>query len=162
MAPQEYTVCLSARQFTRITTNMGKDIIKIQDRAGCATVPALFPVTIGEKKTRFLLDTGSDINFVSNSILNDIMESMEVTDLMHSCYGINGKAQLCLIIKADIKFLGETTTETFMIPPGDQIFQEMNKKYAASIDGILGLDFISKYGIVIDYNNLEIRVNKRS
>ena len=42
------------------------------------------------------------------------------------------------------------------------IFQEMNKKYAASIDGILGLDFISKYGIVIDYNNLEIRVNKRS
>ena len=81
---------------------------------------------------------------------------------MNSCYGINGKAQLCLTVKADIEFLGETTTETFMIPPGDQIFREMNNKYAASIDGILGLDFISKYGIVIDYNNLEIRVNKRS
>ncbi|MEW5767527.1 MAG: retropepsin-like aspartic protease [bacterium] len=95
-----------------------------------------------------LLDTGSAGSIFSTDRLLDIGLQYEPDDLVHRIRGIGG-AEFVFTKMVDQLALGELRVSNFEIEVGAM-------DYGFEIDGIVGMDFLTKIGAVIDLARLEV------
>lgn len=95
-----------------------------------------------------LLDTGSVGTIFSTDKVLLIGLRYEADDIIHRIRGVGG-AEFIFTKKVDLLSVGELEVNDFEIEVGG-----MN--YGFEIDGIIGMDFLTQVGAVIDLARLEI------
>lgn len=105
-----------------------------------------------DKKLNFLLDTGSNISYINNSILKDI--SIEDTSKEIKVIGIEGNPINTKICKIVITYKDITFTEEFSIANLNDAFDIVKQESGVQIHGILGSKFFEKYKYIIDFKTL--------
>lgn len=97
---------------------------------------------------RTWLDTGSAGTIFSADAVLNIGLQAEATDILHRIRGIGG-AEFGFTKIIDQLALGELVVNEFEIEIGAM-------DYGFDLDGIIGMDFLSRVGAVIDLTALEV------
>lgn len=95
-----------------------------------------------------LVDTGSGSTILSADLLFDIGIWPEPNDTIHTIRGVGGTE---VVFKRKLSFLklDDIVLDNFEIEVGAV-------DYGFEINGILGMDFLTKAGVLIDLKNLQI------
>ena len=116
-------------------------------------------VTIYANRTQLqldnvLLDTGSAATVFKTTDLEQIGISLEPTDIIHFMTGIGGRET---IVEKQIETLalGNLSFGPFTIQMG-------SLSYGFQLNGIVGLDFLVKVGVVVDFEQMIVRGGKNS
>ena len=96
-----------------------------------------------------LLDTGSAGSIFSTDKVATIGLTYEPDDFVHRIRGVGG-SEFVFTKQVDRLKVGDLTVAGFEIEIG-----AMN--YGFDMDGIIGLDFLTKVGALIDLNRMELR-----
>ncbi len=96
-----------------------------------------------------LLDTGSAGTIFSTDEISVVGLTYEPDDFVHRIRGVGG-SEFVFSKQVDRLSIGDLGVDSFEIEVG-----AMN--YGFEIDGIIGLDFLTQVGAVIDLSDLEIR-----
>lgn len=97
-----------------------------------------------------LLDTGSAGSIFSTDKVAEVGLTYEPEDLVHRIRGVGG-SEFVFTKRVDILKVGDLKVVRFEIEVG-----AMN--YGFEMDGILGLDFLTQVGALIDLDRLELRL----
>ncbi len=98
---------------------------------------------------RILVDTGSGTTVFSRSRLKEVGILLHIEDQPQRIRGIGG-TEIVFQKQFDTVGCGEFIQHKFKAQLGFM-------KYGVDIDGILGLDFLTSIGAILDLKNLEIR-----
>lgn len=105
----------------------------------------------GDKKINFLLDTGSNISYLNESIVSSLVT--ESTGEASTIIGIEGNKVNCKICKMIIRRKNQEFEEEFSIADLDKAFSIVKKESGVQIHGILGSRFFEKYKYVLDFKD---------
>lgn len=105
----------------------------------------------GDKKINFLLDTGSNISYLNESIVSSLVT--ESTGEESNIIGIEGNKVNCKICKMIIRRKNQEFEEEFSIAALDKAFSIVKKESGVQIHGILGSRFFEKYKYVLDFKD---------
>lgn len=105
----------------------------------------------GDKKINFLLDTGSNISYLNESIVSSLVT--ESTGEVSNIIGIEGNKVSCKICKMIIRRKNQEFEEEFSIADLDKAFSIVKKESGVQIHGILGSRFFEKYKYVLDFKD---------
>jgi predicted aspartyl protease len=105
----------------------------------------------GDKKINFLLDTGSNISYLNESIVSSLVT--ESTGEESNIIGIEGNKVNCKICKMIIRRKKQEFEEEFSIADLDKAFSIVKKESGVQIHGILGSRFFEKYKYVLDFKD---------
>lgn len=105
----------------------------------------------GDKKINFLLDTGSNISYLNESIVSSLVT--ELTGEASNIIGIEGNKVNCKICKMIIRRKNQKFEEEFSIADLDKAFSIVKKESGVQIHGILGSRFFEKYKYVLDFKD---------
>lgn len=105
----------------------------------------------GDKKINFLLDTGSNISYLNESIASSLVT--ESTGEESNIIGIEGNKVNCKICKMIIRRKNQEFEEEFSIADLDKAFSIVKKESGVQIHGILGSRFFEKYKYVLDFKD---------
>nr|DAM45246.1 MAG TPA: protease [Crassvirales sp.] len=105
----------------------------------------------GDKKINFLLDTGSNISYLNESIVSSLVT--ESTGEESNIIGIEGNKVNCKICKMIIRRKNQEFEEEFSIADLDKAFSIVKKESGVQIHGILGSRFFEKYKYVLDFKD---------
>lgn len=105
----------------------------------------------GDKKINFLLDTGSNISYLNESIVSSLVT--ESTGEEFNIIGIEGNKVNCKICKMIIRRKNQEFEEEFSIADLDKAFSIVKKESGVQIHGILGSRFFEKYKYVLDFKD---------
>lgn len=105
----------------------------------------------GDKKINFLLDTGSNISYLNESIVSSLVT--ESTGEESNIIGIEGNKVNCKICKMIIRRKNQKFEEEFSIADLDKAFSIVKKESGVQIHGILGSRFFEKYKYVLDFKD---------
>lgn len=105
----------------------------------------------GDKKINFLLDTGSNISYLNESIVSSLVT--ESTGEETNIIGIEGNKVNCKICKMIIRRKNQEFEEEFSIADLDKAFSIVKKESGVQIHGILGSRFFEKYKYVLDFKD---------
>lgn len=105
----------------------------------------------GDKKINFLLDTGSNISYLNESIVSSLVT--ESTGEVSNIIGIEGNKVNCKICKMIIRRKNQEFEEEFSIADLDKAFSIVKKESGVQIHGILGSRFFEKYKYVLDFKD---------
>lgn len=105
----------------------------------------------GDKKINFLLDTGSNISYLNESIVSSLVT--ESTGEESNIIGIEGNKVNCKICKMIIRRKNQKFEEKFSIADLDKAFSIVKKESGVQIHGILGSRFFEKYKYVLDFKD---------
>lgn len=105
----------------------------------------------GDKKINFLLDTGSNISYLNESIVSFLVT--ESTGEESNIIGIEGNKVNCKICKMIIRRKNQEFEEEFSIADLDKAFSIVKKESGVQIHGILGSRFFEKYKYVLDFKD---------
>lgn len=105
----------------------------------------------GDKKINFLLDTGSNISYLNESIVSSLVT--ESTGEESNIIGIEGNKVNCKICKMIIRRKNQEFEEEFSIADLDKAFSIVKKESGVQIHGILGSRFFGKYKYVLDFKD---------
>lgn len=105
----------------------------------------------GDKKINFLLDTGSNISYLNESIVSSLVT--ESTGKASNIIGIEGNKVNCKICKMIIRRKNQEFEEEFSIADLDKAFSIVKKESGVQIHGILGSRFFEKYKYVLDFKD---------
>lgn len=105
----------------------------------------------GDKKINFLLDTGSNISYLNESIVSSLVT--ESTGEASNIIGIEGNKINCKICKMIIRRKNQEFEEEFSIADLDKAFSIVKKESGVQIHGILGSRFFEKYKYVLDFKD---------
>lgn len=105
----------------------------------------------GDKKINFLLDTGSNISYLNESIVSSLVT--ESTGEESNIIGIEGNKINCKICKMIIRRKNQEFEEEFSIADLDKAFSIVKKESGVQIHGILGSRFFEKYKYVLDFKD---------
>lgn len=105
----------------------------------------------GDKKINFLLDTGSNISYLNESIVSSLVT--ELTGEESNIIGIEGNKVNCKICKMIIRRKNQEFEEEFSIADLDKAFSIVKKESGVQIHGILGSRFFEKYKYVLDFKD---------
>lgn len=111
-------------------------------------------VTFNNKgqKLNFLLDTGSNMSLINESLLPNL--SYEMTDEEGDTMGIDGNKlthQYCLM---DISYKSQVFNERFSILDLTDAFNVIKQEDGVQLHGILGNRFFETYKYVLDFKDL--------
>jgi len=96
-----------------------------------------------------LLDTGSAGTILAADRLAEIGLTYAPDDEVHRIRGVGG-VEFVFTKRVDLLSVGELNVNNFTIEVGAM-------DYGFSIDGILGMDFLTSIGAIIDLDMMEIR-----
>lgn len=105
----------------------------------------------GDKKINFLLDTGSNISYLNESIVSSLVT--ESTGEVSNIIGIEGNKVNCKICKMIIRRKNQEFEDEFSIADLDKAFSIVKKESGVQIHGILGSRFFEKYKYVLDFKD---------
>ena len=105
----------------------------------------------GDKKINFLLDTGSNISYLNESIVSSLVT--ESTGEASNIIGIEGNKVNCKICKMIIRRKNQKFEEEFSIADLDKAFRIVKEESGVQIHGILGSRFFEKYKYVLDFKD---------
>lgn len=105
----------------------------------------------GDKKINFLLDTGSNISYLNESIVSSLVT--ESTGEESNIIGIEGNKVNCKICKMIIRRKNQEFEEEFSVADLDKAFSIVKKESGVQIHGILGSRFFEKYKYVLDFKD---------
>ena len=105
----------------------------------------------GDKKINFLLDTGSNISYLNESIVSSLVT--ESTGEESNIIGIEGNKVNCKICKMIIRRKNQEFEEEFSIADLNKAFSIVKKESGVQIHGILGSRFFEKYKYVLDFKD---------
>lgn len=105
----------------------------------------------GDKKINFLLDTGSNISYLNESIVSSLVT--ESTGETSNIIGIEGNKVNCKICKMIIRRKNQEFEDEFSIADLDKAFSIVKKESGVQIHGILGSRFFEKYKYVLDFKD---------
>ena len=105
----------------------------------------------GDKKINFLLDTGSNISYLNESIVSSLVT--ESTGEESNIIGIEGNKVNCKICKMVIRRKNQEFEEEFSIADLNKAFSIVKKESGVQIHGILGSRFFEKYKYVLDFKD---------
>lgn len=105
----------------------------------------------GDKKINFLLDTGSNISYLNESIVSSLVT--ESTGEESNIIGIEGNKVNCKICKMIIRRKNQEFEEEFSTADLDKAFSIVKKESGVQIHGILGSRFFEKYKYVLDFKD---------
>ncbi len=108
----------------------------------------------GKKKVWFLLDSGSSANFFNTRAIADL--DLEVTGTM-PVMGIAGFDEVQLV-KTDSISIGSLTLIDQIAGSMDLTDFDKMQTSDKEFGGILGYDFLSRFPIIVDYQNLELSI----
>lgn len=124
-----------------------------------STGMSIVPLYNNNKKFYFIVDTGS-----SNCVLNKKMLDKFVYEKLNtsgSVYGIEGNTVETESVKLELSTKNHTMSDDFLvldIPAFDNMSRQHNN---IQIAGILGGTFLSKYGFIVDYKTLSLKVYQK-
>ncbi|MBN1427503.1 MAG: clan AA aspartic protease [Anaerolineae bacterium] len=95
-----------------------------------------------------LVDTGSSSTVVSADILSTIQITPALDDVLHTIQGVGG-SEVVFTRKVDTVKVGEYCIDTFNIEIGKM-------DYGFEINGILGMDYLTGAGAIINLQTMEI------
>lgn len=104
-----------------------------------------------DKKINFLLDTGSNISYLNESIVSSLVT--ESTGEESNIIGIEGNKVNCKICKMIIRRKNQEFEEEFSTVDLDKAFSIVKKESGVQIHGILGSRFFEKYKYVLDFKD---------
>lgn len=105
----------------------------------------------GDRKINFLLDTGSNISYLNESIVSSLVT--ESTGEASNIIGIEGNKVNCKICKMIIRRKNQEFEEEFSIADLDKAFRIVKEESGVQIHGILGSRFFEKYKYVLDFKD---------
>lgn len=103
-------------------------------------------------KLNFLIDSGSQSNFITVNTMNNIQFSL--TEEVRSVINNGGKIDSLESCIVDITYKDIVFTDLFFIGMYDEQFEELKANTGVQIHGILGVPFFTKYGYVLDFKEL--------
>lgn len=110
----------------------------------------------GEEKLNFLLDTGSDKSYINKHILKRL--SYEKSNFKTSAMGIDGTPKECNAIQMHIHYKDLDFNELFFVMDLKDSFDTIKKESGVTINGILGSVFFRKYGYMLDFEKLKVKI----
>lgn len=102
------------------------------------------PITIGD----VLVDTGSAGTILAADVVASIGLTQAPTDMLHAIGGIGG-AEFVYSRKVDYVQVGNRRLSNFTIEVGGM-------DYGFEINGILGMDFLTQTGAIINLRELQV------
>lgn len=124
--------------------------ISFREAMDLAELPVITFYNSG-KKINFLLDTGSNISYLNESIVSSLVT--ESTGEESNIIGIEGNKVNCKICKMIIRRKNQEFEEEFSIADLDKAFSIVKKESGVQIHGILGSRFFEKYKYVLDFKD---------
>lgn len=103
-------------------------------------------------KLNLLLDTGSDASFIRREIL----ENLDVKSIYNDVAPVStGGGEICSegVATLDVSYEGTAFENEFEIANITQIWDRLAEEAGIDIHGILGSEFLKKYGYMIDFKN---------
>ena len=122
------------------------------------TMP-IIKLYINEVPLYFVVDSGAVYSTLNKSEL----EHLEYEDLKENdggTYGIDGKVIPVSSAILNLHYGKHCFKQSFQLIDLSNAFTNMEMEYGVKIVGLLGDDFLLKYGSTIDFNKLIISVNK--
>lgn len=105
----------------------------------------------GDKKYNFLLDTGSTMNILdSNSSLQYKIIDTEGGTIT----GVNGEKVTAVYADISLFYKQKEFLTTIQVLDMRTAFEDLKSESGVTLHGILGNNFFSKYGYVMDYYNM--------
>jgi predicted aspartyl protease len=95
-----------------------------------------------------LIDTGSASTVLSVDLLADVQIFPTPEDILHTIHGVGG-SEVVFTRKVDYLQVGEHSITDFEIEVGGM-------DYGFSINGILGMDFLTRAGAIINLKELKL------
>lgn len=105
-----------------------------------------------DKKLNFLLDTGSNVSYINNSIIS--LLDHEKIDKEMDTIGIEGNKVSNQFCKMSVAYKNQVFEEEFSIADLDEAFSVVKQESGVQIHGILGSKFFERYKYVLDFKEL--------
>lgn len=131
--------------------NKKKDTISFKESLELTELP-IITFYNGKTKLNFLLDTGSNVSYINNSIIskcNIISKEGYGTSM-----GIEGTKKETNLCKMNISHNNKEYSELFHIIDLNTPFAAIKKESGVQIHGILGNNFFKKYRYILDFDSL--------
>lgn len=106
----------------------------------------------GDTKLNFLLDTGSNVSYINNSIIPLLIH--EKTNKEMDTIGIEGNKVSNQFCKMSVTYKNQVFEEEFSIANLDEAFDVVKQESGVQIHGILGSKFFEKYKYILDFKEL--------
>lgn len=106
----------------------------------------------GDKKLNFLLDTGSNVSYINNSVLSSLVH--EKTGKEMNTMGIDGNKVSNQFCRMSVAYKNQVFEEEFSIADLEEAFSVIKQESGVQIHGILGSKFFEKYKYVLDFKEL--------
>lgn len=104
------------------------------------------------KKANFLLDTGSNCSYVTESSLSQYQYTK--LNIKQSVFGLEGVDHYGHLCNLDIYYQNIPFNNDFLIADLEATFNRIKSESGVQLNGILGNDFFKKYKYVLDFENL--------
>lgn len=107
----------------------------------------------GDTKINFLLDTGSNVSQINESLLSQL----QYIDLNQNkdIIGIEGQSHQTKMCKMNISYKDYTFENDFVVHDLTRAFDRIKQSTGVTIHGILGSIFFQKYKYILDYDELK-------
>lgn len=104
----------------------------------------------GDKKYNFLLDTGSTMNIIDKgSKLEYVLEKEQST-----ITGVNGTSVEASYAKVNLFYKQKEFITTVQVTDMAEAFSFVKQETGITLHGILGNNFFTEYGYILDYYNM--------
>lgn len=100
----------------------------------------------------FLLDTGSNKSFIDINLV-DMLNSSLIEGREATVTGINNKSSKTTIYNLELDYKDNHFENEFQAFDFEPTVGHLKKSKGIIINGIIGSDFLEKYGYIIDYND---------
>lgn len=142
-----------AMQWHHLYRNKQKEKTKISFKEGLdLTELPIVTFYQGDKKLHFLLDTGSNISYINESVLN----SIEAEDLKESSstFGVEGSGIQTHHYSIKIGYRDQEFVEEFGAVDLNSAFKAIEAESGIKLHGIIGNRFFEKYKYILDFREL--------
>lgn len=106
----------------------------------------------GSTKLNFLLDTGSNVSYINNSIIS--LLDHEKTGMNKERFGVEGNLVNDESCKMTVYYKNQKFEEEFFISDLDKAFEIIKQESGVQIHGILGSKFFERYKYILDFSEL--------
>lgn len=104
----------------------------------------------GENKYNFLLDTGSNVSYINDSVDIKTSESVGTDSFIGAC----GTAQDCIVATVVLYHSKKSYTQVVRKTNLSAAFTEIKNATGVQLSGILGNDFFTQYQYCLDFKEL--------